>query len=326
MGLAGVKNRTKLSTDPNNNKWAKSTTSFGHKLMSSQGWKPGQYLGANDAAHAQHYTKANASHIRVMLKEDNLGLGASVGGRNAETFGLSMFSGLLGRLNGKEEAVLEKEQSQRRDVELANFQGRKYGSMNFVSAGYLVGDKIQDVAAVVSEPQPDVEPSTSKKRKRKQSNEQTSLPDVTSDPTNTTKRRKVKDSKSSKKDSATSEAKAQRRADKEARRLAKEAKIKAKTERRQRKADAAALKSAPSQKSSGGESANEDEPALPTGEGTSRPEIVAPTVTTVISAPIVTPEAPSARFAARRRYIQHKRMANMDSQAMREIFMIPSAS
>ncbi|EMF10191.1 uncharacterized protein SEPMUDRAFT_135532 [Sphaerulina musiva SO2202] len=143
MGLAGNKKKGKLSTDPNNTAWAKSTTSFGHKMLSKQGWKPGDFLGAENASHASHYTAANASHIKVMLREENLGIGAKIGTQNAETFGLSMFSGLLGRLNGKEEdrAVMQKKEETLRDVQLK----LKYGNMNFVSGGMLVGDKMQEV-------------------------------------------------------------------------------------------------------------------------------------------------------------------------------------
>lgn len=135
--------RGKLSTDPNNTAWAKCTTSFGHKMLSKQGWKPGDFLGAENASHASHYTAANASHIKVMLREENLGIGAKIGTQNAETFGLSMFSGLLGRLNGKEEdrAAMQKKEETLRDVQLK----LKYGNMNFVSGGMLVGDKMQEV-------------------------------------------------------------------------------------------------------------------------------------------------------------------------------------
>lgn len=142
MGLNAPKKRAKLSHDPNNTAWARNTESFGHKILSSQGWTPGQTLGADGAAHAEHYTAGSNSHIRVLLKDDQLGLGAKRGGNNAETFGLSLFSGILGRLNGKSEVQLEKEQSAQRDVELALYQSRKGGYVNFVSAGFLVGDRI----------------------------------------------------------------------------------------------------------------------------------------------------------------------------------------
>lgn len=96
-----------------------------------------------NADHADHYTAANASHIRILLREDNLGLGAQLGKGNAETFGLSLFSGVLGRLNGKSDAEVEKQQGAIRDAELRNYHATKFGLMNFVSGGLLVGDTIQ---------------------------------------------------------------------------------------------------------------------------------------------------------------------------------------
>ncbi|TKA27734.1 hypothetical protein B0A50_04835 [Salinomyces thailandicus] len=146
MGLSGNKKKTKLSTDPNNNNWAKSTTNYGHRILASQGWKPGDYLGASNAAHADHYTAANASHIKVALREDGLGLGAKIGGKsNAETFGLSTLSGIFGRLNGKSEEEVQRKQEDLRDAELRSYQAVRHGVMNFVRGGLLVGDRIEDV-------------------------------------------------------------------------------------------------------------------------------------------------------------------------------------
>ena len=46
-----------------------------------------------------------------MLRDDNLGIGAKVGGKvNADTFGLSTLSGIFGRLNGKSEVEVEKQE------------------------------------------------------------------------------------------------------------------------------------------------------------------------------------------------------------------------
>ncbi|TKA76544.1 hypothetical protein B0A49_01800 [Cryomyces minteri] len=150
MGLSGPKNRTKISRDPNNTNWSRDTEGFGQKILKSQGWTPGQFLGAENAPHASHYSAANASHIRVLLKDDNLGLGASRRKDNAETFGLSVFQGLLGRLNGKSDAELEREQKVQRDRDLALYQGQRWGLKNFVSGGLLVGDKIEKVSMKVA--------------------------------------------------------------------------------------------------------------------------------------------------------------------------------
>ncbi|CAD6447976.1 3fbb2736-1e6e-45cf-89f9-99598319e4d7 [Sclerotinia trifoliorum] len=147
MGLSAPKNKIKLSHDPNNTKWSGNTDSFGHRMMKSQGWTPGEYLGAKDAAHAEFHTAANASHIRVVIKDNNLGLGAKIGSGvgHGECTGLDVFQNLLGRLNGREEAEIEKEQKGREDLKRAIYAERKWGSIRFVKGGVLVGDKIQDL-------------------------------------------------------------------------------------------------------------------------------------------------------------------------------------
>ncbi len=113
--------------------------------MSAQGWQPGQYLGAKDAKHAEFHTAANASHIRVTLKDDNLGIGAKIGSGvgHGECTGLDAFKNLLGRLNGKDEDEIEKEQRSRDDLKRAIYTEKRWGSIRFVPGGFLIGDKIQ---------------------------------------------------------------------------------------------------------------------------------------------------------------------------------------
>jgi Pin2-interacting protein X1 len=114
-------------------------------MMTSQGWEPGQFLGAKDAKHAEFHTAANASHIRVAIKDDNLGLGAKVGSGvgHGECTGLDVFKNILGRLNGKDEIEIQKEQQSREDLKRAIYTERKWGSIRFVQGGFLIGDKIQ---------------------------------------------------------------------------------------------------------------------------------------------------------------------------------------
>ncbi|KAG5290270.1 G-patch domain-containing protein [Histoplasma ohiense] len=149
MGLAGPRKRTKISHDPNNIAWSRSTSGYGHKIMSAQGWTPGSFLGASNAAHADHFTAGSAGHIRVILKDDNLGLGAKLRAEDEPT-GLDAFQGLLGRLNGKSDEELEKEQKKRHDRQLANFVEKRWKTMQFVSGGLLVHEKIQALADVKS--------------------------------------------------------------------------------------------------------------------------------------------------------------------------------
>ncbi|KAE8371216.1 protein pxr1 [Aspergillus bertholletiae] len=146
MGLAAPRKRTKISHDPNNTNWSRSTSGYGHKIMSSQGWTPGSFLGARNAAHADMFTAASASHIRVVVKDDTLGLGAR-SKRNPldEPTGLDAFKGLLGRLNGKSDADLEAEQKKREDAKIARYAATKWHTVPFISGGLLAQEKLISV-------------------------------------------------------------------------------------------------------------------------------------------------------------------------------------
>jgi Pin2-interacting protein X1 len=170
--LLTTSSRSKISNDPQNTHWANNTERFGHKILEKQGWKTGDTLGARDAAHEAHYTQASQSHIRVFLKDDNLGLGAKRGSERAENFGLAGLESILGRLNGREEEV-KKEEARREEIEKRAYVYRKFGSMNFVSGGFLVGDKLVPRAEVKLESlepkikeEPDSDNESRKKRKR----------------------------------------------------------------------------------------------------------------------------------------------------------------
>ena len=115
--------------------------------MTEQGWTPGQFLGAQDAPHAEFHTEANASHIRVVLKDDNLGIGAKKGSgvNQGECVGLDVFQTLLGRLNSTDEEEYVKEQERREDLKRAIYTEQKWGTIRFVHGGFLIGDKIQDL-------------------------------------------------------------------------------------------------------------------------------------------------------------------------------------
>ena len=60
-----------------------------------------------------------------------------------ECTGLDVFQDLLGRLNGKSDVDLEKEQKSRNDLKRALYTERRFGALRFVSGGVLVGDRIE---------------------------------------------------------------------------------------------------------------------------------------------------------------------------------------
>ncbi|GIK04144.1 telomerase inhibitor [Aspergillus viridinutans] len=152
MGLAAPRKKTKISHDPNNTSWSRSTDGFGHRILKAQGWTPGSFLGARNATHSDLFTTASASHIRVVLKDDTLGLGARPK-RDLldEPTGLDAFKGLLGRLNGKSDTQLEAEQKKRNDAKLARYAATKWQTVRFISGGLLVQEKDNATASPASQ-------------------------------------------------------------------------------------------------------------------------------------------------------------------------------
>ncbi|KAH7163307.1 hypothetical protein B0J13DRAFT_538323 [Dactylonectria estremocensis] len=145
MGLlAENKTRSKINKDPNNTKWTRDTTTFGQKILRAQGWQPGQFLGAENAPHSELHTAANASYIRVALKDDMKGLGFSRS-KEDEITGLDVFQDLLSRLNGKSDVAVEEDRQTRLAVKTNYYVEQRWGPMRFVRGGLLVGDELKEV-------------------------------------------------------------------------------------------------------------------------------------------------------------------------------------
>ncbi|KAI1474049.1 hypothetical protein F4774DRAFT_402060 [Daldinia eschscholtzii] len=228
MGLAGPRVRRKLQHDPNNTKWSRDETTFGQKILRAQGWEPGKFLGAQNAAHSHLHTAASAAPINVLLKDDTLGLGAKPKHKqNTECTGLDVFKDLLGRLNGKSEETIEKEKKIKSEIKTCLFVERKYGPMRFVSGGLLVGDQMAGLTSTTIKtetPEDDIkqedikeEPLSSsedaldrptKKQKKEKKSKKRKAEDVDStdepDATPEKKRKKRSKDKTSKDDSADS--------------------------------------------------------------------------------------------------------------------------
>lgn len=131
MGLAGIKVKQKFGLDPRNTNWSNDTDRFGHQYLQKMGWSPGKGLGLVD--------HATVSHVKVSLKDDNVGLGAKLHKKQkkdefdvGECAGLDAFQRILGRLNGKEDAVSSALEQQRKDRVING----KWG-MHFVKGAVL---------------------------------------------------------------------------------------------------------------------------------------------------------------------------------------------
>jgi Pin2-interacting protein X1 len=292
-------------------------------MLTSQGWTPGDYLGAPDAAHAAHYTAANASHIRVFLKDDTLGLGARRGKEAAERFGLGGFEGVLGRLNGKEEVVLKKEEEEREVMEMRVYENMRWGTMRFVSGGFLVGDKIERLV------------EGEKKRKREDEGEE----DEREEPERKLRRKKGKtdiaaEAVEEESESLSSKSKdkkdKKRRKQKDADETTSESitSTDAKSEKKRRKAEKRALKEAKRQNKalrkaakSGSKTTSTTSTAVPSR---AESESLSEEEEDEVQKPAVATPNPAfsmvgGRHAVRQRYIRQKKMASMDPRAMREV-------
>ncbi|KAK5448219.1 telomerase inhibitor [Exophiala xenobiotica] len=137
-----------MSHDPRNLSWSQSSTSFGQRMMTQQGWKEGQSLGNRESVHLglNDTERLAAARVGILFKDDNLGLGAKSKSKDVEgqRVGLDAFQGLLGRLNGKSDADLHKEEKKVEDRKLAMYARGRWGGMVFVRGGILVGSMQED--------------------------------------------------------------------------------------------------------------------------------------------------------------------------------------
>ena len=141
MRNANFNRRLKLSRDPNNTAWSRSSTKYGQKILQSHGWNPGELLGASDTTYSDLRSAASAFHIRIPIKDDNLGLGAKLETAHAssETTGLDVFQDLLGRLNGRTATSVEKDRLHQSNLRCSAYIDQRWGHLRFVSGGFLIG-------------------------------------------------------------------------------------------------------------------------------------------------------------------------------------------
>ncbi|KAK7969013.1 hypothetical protein PG996_002544 [Apiospora saccharicola] len=354
MGLAGQKTKRKLAFDPNNTKWSRDETTFGQKILRSHGWEPGQFLGAQDSAHADLHSAASAAPIRITLKDDTLGLGAKVRQKQSdECTGLDVFKDLLGRLNGKSDDTIKKEQTLRSELKTSTYVERKFGLMRFVKGGLLVGDQMTDLLKkeepvdVKEDPvkeeskdelclrqvpaQEDDETSRPKKEKKSkkrkaEESEGTEEPEV----------KKEKKSKKSKREETEDERKARKEKKKSKKSKSEEAEDEEKSKSKKSKkrknetadeADSASEEASDSKKKQKKDKKEKKRKQREASDASSE-EVVATDVTvastptaTPVESGTSTPQALSTRHFVRSRNIASKRRA-LDATALAQIFMV----
>lgn len=276
MGLAATKTKQRFGLDPRNTAWSNDTARFGHTMLEKFGWKPGMGLGMIPA-------ESHKSHIKVSIKDDNLGLGAKIKRKerkdefdNGECAGLDVFQRILGRLNGKEQKISDELEKQR--VEKV-FTGR--WGVHFVKGEVLSSTWDPETKKLVS---------YSNKRKRSESLDEASDKSSGEDEKEAKRSKKHKsDKKRSKKD----------KSDKKERKHKKDKKDKKDKKHKSNK-----------KKSSKDKKNSQSDPC--------KKAVFLESSKTASKIPANV----STRLSVRAKHIKQKRAATMDSKALNEIFMI----
>uniref|UniRef100_A0A8D0C1B8 PIN2 (TERF1) interacting telomerase inhibitor 1 n=1 Tax=Salvator merianae TaxID=96440 RepID=A0A8D0C1B8_SALMN len=89
--LAEPRRKQKWSVDPRNSAWSKDESKFGQKMLEKMGWSKGKGLGAQE--------QGNTEHIKVQVKNNTLGLGASINQEDNWIAHQDDFNQLLAELN-----------------------------------------------------------------------------------------------------------------------------------------------------------------------------------------------------------------------------------
>lgn len=89
--LAEPRRRQKWSVDPRNSAWSKDESKFGQRMLEKMGWSKGKGLGAQE--------QGNTEHIKVQVKNNMLGLGASIKYEDSWIAHQDDFNQLLAELN-----------------------------------------------------------------------------------------------------------------------------------------------------------------------------------------------------------------------------------
>ncbi|UPK98740.1 hypothetical protein LCI18_009675 [Fusarium solani-melongenae] len=358
MGLlAENKIRRKINKDPNNTKWTRDTNTFGQKILRAQGWQPGQFLGAENAPHSELHTAANASYIRVVLKDDMKGLGFSRA-KEDEVTGLDVFQDLLSRLNGKTEDQVVEDQQARLAVKTHHFVEQRYGPMRFVYGGLLVGDEMKqkddeeaktpkdegEDVVMESAPAPKESKKEKKSKKRKAGEDDEDSSSRESDSKSKKRRkeeRKLKendssadtdDAKAKKKDKKSKKDKSRKKSaevsEEESEERSKKRKSKSKDKSQspedseedkvKGKKSKKEKKEKKDKKRKKEEAASESSSTVATQESTPVPSIPGTGVTT----PSGTSTPRGSRNFVRSRFIAQKRQAVLDTKALNQIFMV----
>nr|KAF6347176.1 PIN2 (TERF1) interacting telomerase inhibitor 1 [Pipistrellus kuhlii] len=89
--LAERRRKQKWALDPRNTRWSNDDSKFGQRMLEKMGWSKGKGLGAQE--------QGATEHIKVQVKNNNLGLGATINNEDNWIAHQDDFNQLLAQLN-----------------------------------------------------------------------------------------------------------------------------------------------------------------------------------------------------------------------------------
>ncbi|NXE96131.1 PINX1 inhibitor, partial [Menura novaehollandiae] len=140
-----ARRRQKWSVDPRNSAWSNDDSKFGQKMLEKMGWSKGKGLGAQE--------QGNPEHIRVKVKNDVLGLGATINHEDNWIAHQDDFNQLLAELNnchgqGETESSVKKQKKTFSLEEKSKSSKKRVHYMKFAKGKDLSSRTEQDLSCI----------------------------------------------------------------------------------------------------------------------------------------------------------------------------------
>ncbi|NWR41102.1 PINX1 inhibitor, partial [Regulus satrapa] len=140
-----ARRKQKWSVDPRNSAWSKDDSKFGQRMLEKMGWSKGKGLGAQE--------QGNPEHIRVKVKNDVLGLGATNNHEDDWIAHQDDFNQLLAELNnchgqGETESSVKKQKKTFSLEEKSKSSKKRVHYMKFAKGKDLSSRTEQDLSCI----------------------------------------------------------------------------------------------------------------------------------------------------------------------------------
>ncbi|KFP16866.1 PIN2/TERF1-interacting telomerase inhibitor 1, partial [Egretta garzetta] len=158
-----ARRRQKWSVDPRNSAWSKDESKFGQKMLEKMGWSKGKGLGAQE--------QGNTEHIKVQVKNNTLGLGATINYEDNWIAHQDDFNQLLAELNdchgqGETESSVNTRKKTFSLEEKSKSSKKRVHYMKFAKGKDLSSRSEDDLSCIFGKRQKSMKTQEEKKRNR----------------------------------------------------------------------------------------------------------------------------------------------------------------